>query len=116
MMEYLNHAAFEENSDLQESWLTPLPGATKYISFLDSQTQGLQVVTRSTVPALEAFPLIIPLRNVADGRQNVPSRHSQLEKGLIPSKLCLPRRCGLSQYSLLHVACSKIAIVLYIMK
>ncbi|PLW28845.1 hypothetical protein PCANC_18398 [Puccinia coronata f. sp. avenae] len=57
-MEFLNDSAFEENSGSQESWLSPLPGTAKYIPFLDSQTQGLQMFTRRATSG--AFPLIIP--------------------------------------------------------
>ncbi|PLW44047.1 hypothetical protein PCASD_04840 [Puccinia coronata f. sp. avenae] len=56
-MEFLNNSAFEENSGSQESWLSPLPGATKYIPFLDLQSQGSQMFTRRATSG--AFPLII---------------------------------------------------------
>ncbi|PLW40512.1 hypothetical protein PCASD_08857 [Puccinia coronata f. sp. avenae] len=38
-MEYLNDAAFEDENDSQDSWLSPSPGAKKYVPFLTSQTQ-----------------------------------------------------------------------------
>ncbi|PLW24446.1 hypothetical protein PCASD_11581 [Puccinia coronata f. sp. avenae] len=73
-MEYLNNAAFDDNSESQESWLTPLPGATKYIPFLDSQTQGSQVLSRSATASSGAFPLIVPTRNVSNPIQNAPAQ------------------------------------------
>ncbi|PLW23494.1 hypothetical protein PCASD_13626 [Puccinia coronata f. sp. avenae] len=78
-MEYLNDTAFDNNSESQESWLTPLPGATKYIPFLDSQTQGSpvqgsQVLARSAAASSGAFPLIVPTRNVSNPFQNAPAQ------------------------------------------
>ncbi|PLW23469.1 hypothetical protein PCASD_13630 [Puccinia coronata f. sp. avenae] len=78
-MEYLNDAAFDNNSESQESWLTPSPGATKYIPFLDSQTQGSpvqgsQVLARSAAASSGAFPLIVPTRNVSNPFQNAPAQ------------------------------------------
>ncbi|PLW24080.1 hypothetical protein PCASD_07850 [Puccinia coronata f. sp. avenae] len=71
-MEFLNNTAFEENCGTQDSWLTPLPGATKYVPFLDSQTQGSQLVTRSAATLSGAFPLILPTRTGANPKQNAP--------------------------------------------
>ncbi|PLW17179.1 hypothetical protein PCASD_18135 [Puccinia coronata f. sp. avenae] len=76
-MEYINNATFDENSESQDSWLAPSPGATKFIPFLDSQPQGSplqesQVIARSAADLLGAFPLIIQTRNVASPNQNAP--------------------------------------------
>jgi hypothetical protein len=73
-IEYLNDAAFGEDSGSQESWLAPSPGTTKYTSFLDSQTQGSQVFTRSAATPSGAFPLILLTRTGANCKQNTPSQ------------------------------------------
>jgi hypothetical protein len=86
-MEFLNDAAFEENSGSQEFWLSPLPGATKYIPLLDLQTQGLQMFTRRA--ASGAFPLIIPSSKGADPKQNAPSQ--PMPTGMGVSASVMPR-------------------------
>ncbi|PLW51620.1 hypothetical protein PCASD_00475 [Puccinia coronata f. sp. avenae] len=82
-MEYLD---FEDNGDSQDSWLTPSPGTTRCIPSLDLQTQGLQVFPRSTA-ALGVFPLIIPARNVAVPKQNVPVPSMPTQNGAVPKQM-----------------------------
>ncbi|PLW13341.1 hypothetical protein PCASD_08856 [Puccinia coronata f. sp. avenae] len=89
-MEFLNNAAFEDNRGTQESWLSPLPGATKYVPFLDSQTQGSQVFTRSAAALSGAFPLIIPTRNGADPKQIAPSQRMPTGIGADPKQYVPP--------------------------
>ncbi|PLW14012.1 hypothetical protein PCASD_23163 [Puccinia coronata f. sp. avenae] len=87
VMEFLNEAAFEEEYGSQESWLSPTPGAKKYVPFFDLQTQtqclqvqtqglqvvqGSQVIPRSVAALLGGFPLIIPARIPAKPKQNAP--------------------------------------------
>ncbi|PLW17710.1 hypothetical protein PCASD_18682 [Puccinia coronata f. sp. avenae] len=73
-MEFLNDAAFEEDNGSQESWLSPTPGAKKYVLFfnLQKQAQGSQVIPRSAAALLGAFLLIILARNPAKIKENVP--------------------------------------------
>jgi hypothetical protein len=89
-MEFLNNAAFEDNRGTQESWLSPLPGATKYVPFLDSQTQGSQVFTRSAAALSGAFPLIIPTRNGANPKQIAPSQRMPTGIGADPKQYVPP--------------------------
>ncbi|PLW29133.1 hypothetical protein PCASD_15996 [Puccinia coronata f. sp. avenae] len=95
-MEYLNDATFDGNGESQESWLSPSPGATKYIPFLDSQTQGSpvqgsQVLTRSAAALSGAFPLIVPTRNVSNPNQNAPPRPFVTRNAADPKEQAPPR-------------------------
>ncbi|PLW29231.1 hypothetical protein PCASD_02162 [Puccinia coronata f. sp. avenae] len=94
-MEILNNAAFEENCGTQDSWLTPSPGATKYVPFLDSQTQGSQLVTRSAAALLGAFPLILPTRTGADPKRNAPPQPCRLEWEPTQRTMCQPHQSPL---------------------
>ena len=98
-MEYLNNAAFDDNGESQESWLTPLPGATKYIPFLDSQTQGSpvqgsQVLARSAAASLGAFPLIVLTRNVSNPNQNAPAQPFVTRNAVDPKHQAPPALCN----------------------
>jgi hypothetical protein len=92
-MEYLNKAAFEDNGNSQESWLTPSPGKTSRVPSLDLQTQGLQVFPSSTT-ASGAFPLIIPARNAAVPKKNVPVPSMLTQNGAFLKQMAPPLQSG----------------------
>ncbi|PLW26645.1 hypothetical protein PCASD_22943 [Puccinia coronata f. sp. avenae] len=109
-MEYLNNAAFGDENDSQDSWLSPSPGAKKYVPFLTLQTQtrsqaqthgsqaqtdGSPVVTRSAAALSGAFPLMLPPRNGAVPKQMAPPHH------LVPAPLPLEFSPVLEQLPLL---------------